>query len=121
MGILEVPLVKSGEFTVLETFPSRIYIPIEYVKTSTHLAGRTDLPLRIGTDKRGVISCCLGSDGWEISKNKIFHRWPCKILQGQISVYKPIPLGLVIAHFFRFLGLKTTFCDSTRLFWIMGI
>ena len=81
-----------------------------------HLAGRTDLPLQIGTDKRGVISYCLGSDGWEISKNKIFHRWPCKILQGQISVYKPIPLGLVIAHFFRFLVLKTTFCDPTRLF-----
>ena len=68
-----------------------------------------------------MISYCLGSDGWEISKNKIFHRWPCKILQGQISVYKPIPLALVIAHSFRFLGLKTTFYDSNRLFWIMKI
>ena len=68
-----------------------------------------------------MISYCLGSDGWEISKNKIFHRWPCKILQGQISVYKAIPYALVFAHSFRFLGLKTTFYDSTRLFWIMRI
>ena len=87
----------------------------------SHLAGTTDLPLQIGTDKRGVIFYCLGSGGWEISKNKIFHLWPCKILQGQISVYYPILFAWVIAHSFMFLGSKTTFYDSTRLFLNMKI
>ena len=45
----------------------------------THVAGAGAIPLRIVTDKRGVISQSLASYELEISKKKFFHLGPCEI------------------------------------------
>ena len=63
-----------------------------------------------------MISYCLGSGGWEISKKKIFHLGPCKILPCQIFVYYPITIAWVIAYSLRLLGLKATFYDPIDSF-----
>ena len=48
---------------------------------STHLAGAGALPLRIGTDIRGVKFKTLPYYELEKGLNRFFHRWPWKILQ----------------------------------------
>ena len=80
-------LFKKLRLAIVSIDPWPHFCQILLIDHTTHLAGRTDLPLQIGTDKRGVISYCLGSGGWEISKKKIFHLAPCEILPCQISVY----------------------------------
>ena len=89
---------------------------MQYCKRcKSHLAGAGAKPLRIGTDKRGVISQSLASYELEIGKKKFFHRWPCEILQTQNLAYLPNSDTSVFGHYFHFMITNSTFHDYFRL------
>ena len=53
------------------------------IEFRSHLAGRSNIPLQIGPDIKGLIPHSLGSSGLEKPKTKKFRRWKAKISQFQ--------------------------------------
>ena len=87
----------------------------------THLAGAGAIPLRIVTDKRGVISQSLASYELEIGKKKFFHLHPWEILQIQNLAYLPNSDTSVFGHYFHFMVTNSTFHDYFRLLKVIDI